>query len=611
MYKTTTLLTLFLLGIVFSCISQASSYPVTTFDGTGSNSRIHLQAWDSKYTIEDEDVRFVASDSINVSAIILPEAEDIGQSAELYIVAFLDGIAFFRNSSGIWVRWDGPLQHAETRVLESEEYIEIASGLSGLVGVFDIFVGYRNRNNDIVYNSSSMYFTVTNGYNNIITIGQSGQFSGCNGLQMALNIAQDWDEIRIQQGTYNCTGLELTDSHDYQYGIKISGGWDSSFETQTHDPSLTVIDGGNPLIEDVGSTDECLEAGGWYWGGSSPCYFEEPQSARILETNNERVSLEYMSFQNAYHLEGGAVLMGVSNQLYSKIYRCHFSNNTTISGNGGALKNIGTISNSMFESNHAYNGGSVDNVKIIKNSEFHNNSAVVRGGAVLSTANIIGSEFASNTASAGGAINTYHNHDTVIINNIFTNNNATRGGAIHAESYQHKMINNFFNGNIATSSGGAISNEGRSSIFVNNTFVNNSAGEYGGGAFYGIGTIVNSIFSDNMSTGGINDITPDGDLTIDYSLFSMLDGSADIGPHNIFEAPSFSDSDNNDFHLQANSPAVNSGYGGDLMLNKINDNYITSYLLPYLRNNQGSYVDLDNQSRLVGEGIDMGVYERQ
>lgn len=597
-----------ILFLAYSLSCSAGYYPVTTLNGTSANdARLYIQVWDSKHTIGHEEKRFTSSESINLSAIIHPATSDIGHNAQIYVVAFYNGTRYYKSSTGSWIPWTGPLHHADTRGLSEEVYIPIISGLSGLVGEFDIFVGYRNANSDIVYNSFSLHFEVTPGYNNIITVGENGQFSGCNGIQMALNVAQDWDEVRIQQGNYNCTGLDLPDSHNYLHGIKISGGWNSAFDAQTTNPRLTILDGGNPLVPGVSTHDECVAAGGWAWG-SSPCYIEEPVSARIIEVHDENVLLENLSFQNAYHEEGGSVAKGVQNKLYSKFNRCYFYGNTSISGNGGALQNIGVVSNSIFESNHAYNGGAIDRVNIVNGNEFNHNSANYRGGALTTAANAIDNVFDSNTSHSGGAIYAFTFYNTAIVNNIFRNNKASvSGGALLADSYEHKVVNNLFVENSASSSGGAIYSYSDSTYFVNNTFANNSS--INGGAFYGAGTIANSIFSMNMSDNTLNDITPDGDLTIDYSLFTALNGSATVGPHNLFSDPDFIDNAN--FTLQPESPAKDSGYNGNLYLNLGLGNYIDNYLLPYLRNSNGDEIDLNGNRRVVGDSIDMGAYEAQ
>ncbi|MEN8221120.1 MAG: hypothetical protein ABFS56_33180 [Pseudomonadota bacterium] len=79
---------------------------------------------------------------------------------------------------------------------------------------------------------------------NVFGVVSFGTFKGSDGLQNVLNTSQYSDEIRIEQGTYECHGLVTSKDkgRSWKHGIKISGGWDSSFENQNDDPALTVFD---------------------------------------------------------------------------------------------------------------------------------------------------------------------------------------------------------------------------------------------------------------------------------------------------------------------------------------------------------------------------------
>ncbi|MET0051885.1 MAG: hypothetical protein ABW095_12500 [Candidatus Thiodiazotropha sp.] len=605
-----------LLGI--SLDGLATEHPVTTMRGNTSNAVMHLQAWDARHTIESEAARFVGTDRVNLSAIIQPDEADIGHSAAIFVVAFYNGNRFMKNESGQWVLWTEALQPAETRTLGSEEYISILSGLTGLIGEFDIFVGYRNVDRDIIYNLTPMHFEVTDGYDSVLTVGDLGPYYGCQGLQRALNQVQDWSEIRIQQGTLNCSGLDLPDAHNYEYGIKISGGWDREFETQSDDADLTVFDGGNPIIEGISTHDACVAAGGWSWGDSA-CYVSEPATARILNLNNERVLVENLTFRNSYHVNGGSALAGVRNERNLRIHNCHFYNNTTVSGYGGAVLYAGAVSNSLFEGNVAYYGGAMHRIDTVNDSVFRDNRSVYNGGAISTVSSVINSTFEENTANAGGALYTYQFDNVAIINNVFTNNRTLEenGGALYADGNGHKVINNLFNGNTATGSGGAVASTGIETVFVNNTFVNNVAGGLGGGAFYGVGTILNGVFHENRYIDLENeidqssDITSRGTLSVDYSLFTAYEGTADIGPNNLFEEPLFSGQDGDEYGLQAGSPGVDSGSAEYLFMTLDTSTDDLNYLLPYRRNGNGTQVDLNSRARVSGTAIDMGAFERQ
>jgi hypothetical protein len=136
------------------------------------------------------------------------------------------------------------------------------------------------------------------------------------------------------------------------------------------------------------------------------------------------------------------------------------------------------------------------------------------------------------------------------------------------------------------------------STIVNCTIANNIA-SYSGGAFFGTGTILNTIFAQNKVGEEANDITPDGDLHVDYTLVNNISGAVDLGTHNIMGDPRFVDAENGDFHLRSDSPAINVG----------DDSVIDSY--PFLKDDAEHEIDLDGNPRIVGGAIDLGAYEVQ
>lgn len=462
---------------------------------------------------------------------------------------------------------------------------------------------------------------------NILSFGEHGTFKGCNGLQMALNSLQDLDEIRIEQGTYECTGLTIATNKKFTYGIKISGGWSSAFTEQENDPTLTVFEGGsksiprnfeshNPITGDsevffFEDFHACKAINGFFHTGT--CFEEEPLGDRILTINSGPVNLEILSFQNAYHPENGAAIDGGG---VTNIDHCIFVKN--IAGNGGAINNINTVSNSSFTNNSGDVGGAIFRVISVNNSTFTSNRANNGGGAISKVNSVTSSTFLSNIAvnyrSGGGAIgeansinnSTFKNNWAIvaggaisgaelITNSLFSNNISNRGGAV--SGYRILTINNLFINNTAVS-GGAIS--GYYVDIINNTFANNKASGTGGALNIG-GTILNSIFTNNTVGEELNDITPkeNENLTVDYTLANYIDGIFDYGTHNIMGDPRFIDAENNDYHLSSDSPAID--IGDSTLLDKY-DFSVDSF---------GSKIDLDGNKRIIGEGVDLGAYEHQ
>jgi predicted outer membrane repeat protein len=404
----------------------------------------------------------------------------------------------------------------------------------------------------------------------VLTFGEHGTFKGCDGLQMAFNASQDLDEIRIEQGTYECHGLEIPEGKDWAHGIKISGGWGSSFENQSDDPAVTVFDG-----KGEGS---------------------------ILKVSSGVVTIEGLSFQNGTSEAGGAIYAGAT----VNITNSSFSSN--IANSGGAVYGSNNIINSIFTNNDASEGGAVYGSNNISNSSFSSNVADT-GGAVYDSNNIINSIFTNNEAIEGGAVYGSNN----IINSIFTNNEASEGGAVYGSNNisnssfssniadtggavydSNNIINSLFTNNSA-SSGGAVWGSGN---IINSTLSKNSASN-SGGAFYGSGTILNSIFAQNQAGEEANDITPEGELHVDYTLVNNISGDVNLGTHFIMGDPRFVNAENGDFRLRADSPAINVG----------DSSVIESY--PFLKDEAGNEIDLDGNRRIVGEGIDLGAYEHQ
>lgn len=389
----------------------------------------------------------------------------------------------------------------------------------------------------------------------MLTVGEHGQFKDFDGLQMALNMAQDMDEIKIEKGVIKASVLVIPANKVWEHGIKISGGWNETFGEKGNKPEETSLDGGG-------------------------------NQHRILYILNSKgtVNIENMTFTNS---NGGAVK---GDAIFDN---CAFTNNSANnndwrnSGNseteGGAVKGDGKYTNCTFTNNSAKSGGAVSGNGALSFTKctFTNNMATGKpdmggipgGGAVsLSEGNgsFIGSIFINNSAvSSGGAVNS-----------------VLYGGALGKGFFKDKgsFFNCTFTNNSAGIAGGAVNGI---DDFFNSTFYLNNANR-SGGAFSGGGKIINSIFYKNTVAGKDNDITVSGNLEIDFSLINFLSGAANFGANIIMGDPKFVDSDNGDLHLRSDSPAINKGK-----------------LLPEFR----VVTDLDGKPRVVGGKIDMGAYE--
>jgi len=264
----------------------------------------------------------------------------------------------------------------------------------------------------------------------VLTFGEHGTFKGCNGLQMAFNAVQDLDEIRIEQGTYDCIGVELAENKEIKHGIKISGGWDATFKQQTIEPTLTVFDAGNQWIASANTEEICQDANGKWYSGPRRCSQNTTLiKGRFFTLNNSGpIAVENFSFKNAFSNYNGGAILGLGSVT---IDQCVFVNNTVynyyskeeIKRYGGAVYNVSHISNSTFsnnsvssssgDDNSSARGGAISAAGNISNSTFSNNSvfsttssssygAYAFGGAISGARDISNSTFSNNSVFSSG-----------------------------------------------------------------------------------------------------------------------------------------------------------------------------------------------------------------
>ena len=250
------------------------------------------------------------------------------------------------------------------------------------------------------------------------------------------------------------------------------------------------------------------------------------------------------------------------------------------------------IMNCKFLSNIAligagFNNGSGGCVDIIEDCEFSENSCkdsledTGAGGAIYDTDSIVGSGkitiiknciFTRNNASGGGAIRIQW-LSPIITNCIFCQNSATSGGAVFNYQSNPEFNNCLFYKNIASPGHGGVIHQFYSSPTFNNcTFSNNVADKNGGvmnNGSYVYSEIVNCVFWGNSAGENGDEIYNSEETsmpTISYSDIEGSGGSDNWDPNlgtdgggNIDEDPLFVDPDNDDYHIETDSPCVNAG----------------------------------------------------
>lgn len=420
--------------------------------------------------------------------------------------------------------------------------------------LFTIFFG-------LYINAQTIYYVTPTGAGN--NNGTSWE-NAMDDPQDAINavFSEGGGQVWIAAGIYH-PGSQRSDYFTMKNNVEIYGGFEGSenyLVQRDWENNLTILSG------DIG------EAGS-----------EEDNSFQIIKNEyTEENPLESTAILDGIHIRDGyhdeeeeSFASGLYNEHASpKIFNCTFSSN-------------GSRTYEINYYNFAY-GGAVYNYKsspLIYNCTFISNStqsaSYSYGGAICnyweSSVDIIKCTFISNAASTsapyyvhgayGGAIGNYSSGSVNIINCVFTTNSTYStytdycyGGAIANEgSCLTKVTNCTFANNIATNTGG-VYNSQYSSIQVNNSII------------WG-------------NTGG--DINNSGTITVKNSC---IDGGYE-GTGNVDANPLFEDILNNNFHLTCFSLCIDSGQ----------DSLLPASIIE----------DMDGNTRMIGESIDMGAYENQ
>ncbi len=163
-YLKTTLFIFF--NLFFISLSYASSLSVSTDRGTSTSATFEGGAFLSGVT---EQSSFYKDNDVTAKVDINISKEDIGINSSIYIIASYNGTFFIKNATGNWQVWNGTniwngginLISAENRTLSTQESVTVISGLRNLPGEFLIYIGYLNKQNDIVYNSQPIQFSIS------------------------------------------------------------------------------------------------------------------------------------------------------------------------------------------------------------------------------------------------------------------------------------------------------------------------------------------------------------------------------------------------------------------------------------------------------------------
>ncbi len=272
---------------------------------------------------------------------------------------------------------------------------------------------------------------------------------------------------------------------------------------------------------------------------------------------------------------------------------------------GGGVANLvsvsaaGTVTNCVLVGNLSTNdvGGGAYRVRLI-NCQLTGNYATSGGGACSCTLN--NCTVVSNTATSGGGVFGGSVYGASALTNctILGNSASSSGGGVYGGTLNACSVGN----NTAVNGGGAYQ-----SALGNCVLKNNLAGSIGGGAYQsalGNCTVVNNAASGPslQPTGGgvyggsatnciiyYNLALKDPNLSGSASVIDCCTTPLPAGSGNITNEPGFVNLAAGDFHLQSNSPCINSG-----------DNASVT-----------TATDFDGNPRIVGGTVDIGAYEYQ
>ena len=354
----------------------------------------------------------------------------------------------------------------------------------------------------------------------------------------------------------------------------------------------------------------CNSSAGDYGGGASGCICT--LSDCLICSNSaptgggvyffEAGSLNNCVISNNSAQYGGGVYGPDGSQADCNLSNCLITLNTAVYY-GGGLFNV-QIKNSVISSNRQTSlsgaGGGADSVWAT-NCTFIGNSATMGGGAayvagqpsMLFNCELIGN--IGGGCSGGNAVG------CTFLQNI-------GGGA-----YEARLENCMIISNVVQTSSGSASYYGAGAsdclltncLLAENSFTGSSTNIFGGGAYDSSLCNCTVISNSAFLGGGIADCQAyncivyynnGGDYGVDSSTANqILDDCCTAllptnGIWNITNAPLFVNASAGDFHLQANSPCINSGQNA----------YIP-----------GTPTDLDGNPRIVGGTVDIGAYEYQ
>lgn len=452
-------------------------------------------------------------------------------------------------------------------------------------------------------------------------------------IQDGIDAAATGDKVLVAPGTYleniNFLGKAIT--------VESSGG-----------AAVTMVDGGNPINPDYGSTvtfssgeglDSVLKGftitggTGTYheWYGGNWRFF----GGGIFCCNSSPKLMDNVVTGNSVSFGGGGIYCEDSSPTLTNI---------DIHGNaaderGGGISCVDsslTMMDSHVAENTADNGGGIYGAYatlVISNSTVTLNTATYDGGGFMcgeTTMILTNLDISDNIASSGGGIYCeYYSFFTLNGCNISRNTIIGTGGGIYCYYYSYlKLTNSTVIGNTAGNNGGGVFFDTFSSgKLMNNTVSGNSADFYGGGVYNSSSTVTltnNSITGNTAANCGGGILGSDSETLITNTI--LWGNSAPTGPEAYLSWSVFSNSitiSNSDVqggqssvYVDPNS-TLNWGLGmidaDPLFVDEANGDYHLVYDSPCRDAGDNSVVtlpeDFESDPRIAHGTVDIGADE--
>ncbi|BAU63449.1 hypothetical protein STA3757_08130 [Stanieria sp. NIES-3757] len=430
-------------------------------------------------------------------------------------------------------------------------------------------------------------------------------------LQDAIAVAQPGDEIWVADGTYRpTTETDRNFTFKIPNGVRLYGGFtgnETRLEHRDWQKNSTILSGEIGKINDKSdnsyhvvdvsniSNDSVLD--GFVITGGNANENPVTSGGGIISDRSKAVLTNLIIQDNAASYGGGMYV----NESQLDIKNLVFEENSAAHDGGGLYSNNSNsiLEQIVFNNNYASDGGGAiyhyNSSPVLNKVELRSNHSGEDGGAIynyLSNPHLTKMLFLNNTAiNYGGAVfNSYHS-SPIIENSIFKGNIANvAGGSIYnnGATVDLSVINSLFTKNISQF-GGVIYNDHNSLRLTNSTIADN-LGRYGAaieseGNESTTTNLNNNIIWHNPSLVGNN---PIGDLNQNTLIsYSLIEGSYP-GVNILHQDPLFVNTNNFDFRLSANSPALNQG-----------NNDLINQDIP----------DLAVNPRIINDVVDLGAYE--